>query len=141
MIYQELSLAPHLSVMENILLGVEPTTGPFIRWGEVKQRASEALQEIGLGEIDPKTKVGNLSLARQQMIEIARAIALDCRVLVLDEPTSSLTKGDIEQLFALIRRLKKTGISVIYISHFLEEVKSISDRITVNRLATHARTT
>ncbi len=133
MIYQELSLAPHLSVMENILLGVEPTTGPFIRWGEVKQRASEALQEIGLGEIDPKTKVGNLSLARQQMIEIARAIALDCRVLVLDEPTSSLTKGDIEQLFALIRRLKKTGISVIYISHFLEEVKSISDRITVLR--------
>lgn len=133
MIYQELSLAPHLSVMENILLGVEPTSGPFIKWGEIKKRASDALTEIGLGDVDPKTEVRNLSLARQQMVEIARAIALDCKALVLDEPTSSLTRGDIEQLFALINRLKSRGISVIYISHFLEEVKEISDRITILR--------
>lgn len=133
MIYQELSLAPHLSVMENILLGVEPTSGPFVKWGEIKQRASDALAEIGLGDVDPKTEVRNLSLARQQMVEIARAIALDCKVLVLDEPTSSLTRGDIEQLFALINRLKAKDISVIYISHFLEEVKEISDRITILR--------
>ncbi len=133
MIYQELSLAPHLSVMENILLGVEPTAGPFVKWSEIKQRASDALSEIGLGDVDPKTEVRNLSIARQQMVEIARAIALDCKVLVLDEPTSSLTKGDIEQLFALINRLKARDISVIYISHFLEEVKEISDRITILR--------
>ena len=133
MIYQELSLAPHLSVMENILLGVEPTKGPFIKWGEIKKRASDALTEIGLGDVDPKTEVRDLSLARQQMVEIARAIALDCQVLVLDEPTSSLTRGDIEQLFALINRLKARGISIIYISHFLEEVKEISDRITILR--------
>jgi len=133
MIYQELSLAPHLSVMENILLGVEPTSGPFIQWGAIKKQASEALSEIGLGDVDPKTEVRNLSLARQQMVEIARAIALDCQTLILDEPTSSLTRGDIEQLFALINRLKARGISVIYISHFLEEVKEISDRITILR--------
>ncbi len=133
MIYQELSLAPHLSVMENILLGVEPTMGPFLKWSEIKRRATDALKEIGLGDVNPKTEVRKLSLARQQMVEIARAIALDCKVLVLDEPTSSLTRGDIEQLFALINRLKKRDISIIYISHFLEEVKEISDRITVLR--------
>ena len=133
MIYQELSLAPHLTVMENILLGVEPTSGPFVKWGEIKRRASDALSQIGLGDVDPKTEVRNLSIARQQMVEIARAIALDCKVLVLDEPTSSLTRGDIEQLFALINRLKARDISVIYISHFLEEVKEISDRITILR--------
>ncbi len=133
MIYQELSLAPHLSVMENILLGVEPTIGPFLNWSQLKKRAIAALAEIGLGDVDPKMEVRKLSLARMQMVEIARAIALDCKVLVLDEPTSSLTRGDIEQLFALINRLKSSGISVIYISHFLEEVKEISDRITVLR--------
>ena len=133
MIYQELSLAPHLSVMENILLGIEPTTGPFVRWSEIYRRASAALDEIGLPDVDPKTKVRDLPLAHQQMVEIARAIALECQVLVLDEPTSSLTREDIEQLFILISRLKARGIAIVYISHFLEEVKEVSDRITVLR--------
>jgi ribose transport system ATP-binding protein len=133
MIYQELSLAPHLSVMENILLGIEPTVGPFMRWGEMRKRAAAALAEVGLGDVSPETPVRQLSLAQQQMIEIARAVALECRVLVLDEPTSSLTRRDIERLFALIRRLRDRGISVIYISHFLEEVQEISDRFEVLR--------
>ncbi|MEM7314312.1 MAG: sugar ABC transporter ATP-binding protein, partial [Planctomycetota bacterium] len=133
MIYQELSLAPHLSVMENILLGVESTTGPFVNWRLSKSRAKAALTELGLGDMDVSARVSDLSIGRQQMVEIARAIALDCRVLVLDEPTSSLTASDIEQLFALIRRLRSQGMSIIYISHFLEEVKEISDRITVLR--------
>jgi len=133
MIYQELSLAPHLSVMENILLGVEPTRGPFMDWKATRIRSKDALVEIGLGDVDPTIDVRQLSIARQQMVEIARAIALDCRVLVLDEPTSSLARHDIEQLFALIRRLRDKGISIIYISHFLEEVKEISDQITVLR--------
>ncbi len=133
MIYQELSLAPHLSVMENILLGIEPTTGPFVRWSEIYGRARAALDEIGLTDVDPKTKVRDLSLAQQQMVEIARAISLNCQVLVLDEPTSSLAREDIEQLFILINRLKERGIAIVYISHFLEEVKEISDRITVLR--------
>jgi ribose transport system ATP-binding protein len=133
MIYQELSLAPHLSVMENILLGIEPTVGPFVRWPELRRRAKAALEEIGIGDVSPDTPVRNLSLAQQQMVEIARAVALESRVLVLDEPTSSLTRRDIERLFALIRRLRDRGISVIYISHFLEEVQEISDRFAVLR--------
>lgn len=133
MIYQELSLAPHLSVMENILLGVEPTLGPLVDWAAMRRRSVEALKEVGLGDVPPHIEVRKLSLARQQMVEIARAVAMDSRVLVLDEPTSSLTQQDIEKLFALIRRLKAKGLAVIYISHFLEEVREISDRFTVLR--------
>jgi ribose transport system ATP-binding protein len=133
MIYQELALAPHLSVMENILLGIEPTRGPLLNWPEMKRRATAALAEVGLSHISPEIEVRKLAIAQQQLVEIARAVALDCRVLVLDEPTSSLTAKDIEKLFALIRRLKAKNISVIYISHFLEEVQAISDRFTVLR--------
>jgi ribose transport system ATP-binding protein len=133
MIYQELALAPHLSVMENILLGIEPTRGPFMHWPELKRRAITALREVGLEHVSPDLEVRKLSLAQQQLVEIARAVALECRVLVLDEPTSSLTAKDIEKLFALIRRLKARNISVVYISHFLEEVQAISDRFTVLR--------
>lgn len=133
MIYQELSLAPHLSVMENIYLGVEPCRGPLIHWQEMRRRANDALDEVGLGDVDPDTEVRRLSIAKQQLVEIARAVALDCRVLVLDEPTSSLTQQDIEKLFALINRLKAKGVSIIYISHFLEEVQEISDRFSVLR--------
>jgi ABC-type sugar transport system ATPase subunit len=101
MIYQELSLAPHLSVMENILLGVEPTTGPFVRWREMRRRAAAALAEVGLKGVRPDTPLARLSIAQQQMVEIARSVALDCRVLVLDEPTSSLTRHDIDRLVVL----------------------------------------
>jgi ribose transport system ATP-binding protein len=133
MIYQELALAPHLSVMENILLGIEPTHGPLMNWREMRVRATAALREVGLEHIAPDAEIRRLAIAQQQLVEIARAVALDCRVLVLDEPTSSLAARDIEKLFALIRRLKGKGISVVYISHFLEEVRAISDRFTVLR--------
>ena len=133
MIYQELSLAPHLSVMENILLGVEPTAGPFVRWPEMRRRAAAALAEVGLTGVRPDTPVSRLSIAQQQMVEIARSVALESRVLVLDEPTSSLTRHDIDRLFALIRSLRGRGIAIIYISHFLEEVQQISDRFAVLR--------
>lgn len=133
MIYQELSLAPHLSVMENILLGVEPCRGPLLDWRAMRQRASQALREVGLEQVDPATIVRTLPIAQQQLVEIARAVALECRVLVLDEPTSSLTLQDIEKLFDLIRRLTARDIAVVYISHFLEEVQRISDRFTVLR--------
>ena len=133
MIYQELALAPHLSVMENILLGIEPTRGPLMDWPEMKRRAAAALAEVGLSHVTPEIEVRKLAIAQQQLVEIARAVALDCRVLVLDEPTSSLTSKDIEKLFALIRRLKAKNISIIYISHFLEEVRAVCDRFTVLR--------
>ena len=133
MIYQELSLAPHLSVMENILLGIEPTRGPLLRWSEMRSRAAAALHEVGMDDIRPDTPVNRISIAQQQMVEIARSVALESRVLVLDEPTSSLTRQDIERLFGLIRTLRGRGISIIYISHFLEEVQQVSDRFAVLR--------
>ena len=133
MIYQELSLAPHLSVMENILLGIEPSRYGLVHWKAMKSKSIEALSAVGLEQVDPELPVNQLSIGQQQLVEIARAVALDCRVLVLDEPTSSLAAKDIEKLFKLVRTLSSKGISVIYISHFLEEVKSISDRYTVLR--------
>ena len=133
MIYQELSLAKHLSVMENILLGIEPTLGPIIDWRSIRRRARESLGILGRPDIGVDVSVAKLSLAQQQLVEIARAVAVGCRVLVLDEPTSSLTRGDIGRLFELVRRLRSQGHAIVYISHFLEEVKEISDRFTVLR--------
>lgn len=133
MIYQELSIAPDLSVMENILLGVEPTYGPIINWSEMRHRATRALSEIGHDDIDPARRAGDLSIAQQQLVEIARALVLGSKVLVFDEPTSSLTRRDIEKLFQMLRRLRGQGMGIIYISHFLEEVRTIADRFTVLR--------
>jgi ribose transport system ATP-binding protein len=133
MIYQELSLARHLSVMENILLGMEPTRGPFMKWADVRQRAAAAMAQLGKEHIPLDLPVSRLSIAEQQMVEIGRAVAVGCKVLVLDEPTSSLTKKDIVHLFDLVRRLKSQGHAIVYISHFLEEVTEISDRFTVLR--------
>src|SRR3954468_2179190 len=133
MIYQELSLAPHLSVMENILLGVEPTLGPMVNWRDVRARAASAMRQVGRPDIPLDAPARNLSVAEQQLVEIGRAVANECRVLVFDEPTSSLTQSDIVRLFDLIRRLKAQGQAIVYISHFLEEVKEISDVFTVLR--------
>ncbi len=132
MIYQELSLAPHLTVTENILLGVEPHYGPWMLWRHAQAKASAALEQLGV-DIAPNVEVRRLSPGQRQMVEIARALAVQARLVVLDEPTSSLSSSDVDKLFALIRRLKAQGISVVYISHFLEEVQEISDRFTVLR--------
>ena len=133
MIYQELSLAPHLSVMENILLGIEPVAGPFLKWREVRRIATESMAQVGRSDIPLAIRVSDLSVAEQQLVEIARSVAIGCRVLVFDEPTSSLTQQDTEHLFALIERLRADGHAVVYISHVLEEVFRISDRFTVLR--------
>ena len=133
MIYQELSLAPHLSVMENILLGVEPARAGVLDWREMRRRAAAALAELGHEDIPPEAKVESLSVAAQQLVEIARAIAVGCRVLILDEPTSSLGREDVRRLFDLVRRLKAQGHAIVYISHFLEEVKEVADRVVVLR--------
>jgi ribose transport system ATP-binding protein len=133
MIYQELSLAPHLTVYENILLGMEPTRLGMLRIGEMKRRAAEALNVLGHGGIGLTTPVSAFSPSTQQVIEIARALAIGCRVLVLDEPTSSLTRKDVQAMFELIRRLKSQGHAIVYISHFLEEVRTICDRFTILR--------
>jgi len=133
MIYQELSLAPHLSVAENVVLGMEPARGGLLRWREARQRAAPALGQLGHPEIAPEAPVSTLSVAGQQLVEIARAVAVGCRVLVLDEPTSSLAQDDARRLFELIARLKAQGHAIVYISHFLEEVKQVADRFVVLR--------
>jgi ribose transport system ATP-binding protein len=135
MIHQELSLAPHLTVMENIVLGVEPTRGPLgvVDRDRMRQIGGAALAELGHADIPLDAVAANLSPAAQQLVEIARARAIGCRVLVLDEPTSSLTHGDVRKLFDLIGRLKTQHIAVVYISHFIEEVKQVSDRVVVLR--------
>ncbi len=133
MIYQELSLAPHLTVAENILLGVEPGRFGLVARREMSRRAQEAMARLQHPEISPTALVGDLSPAAQQLVEIGRSLAVGCRVLVLDEPTSSLTSQDVERLFEVIGHLRQEGHAIVYISHFLEEVKRIADRITVLR--------
>jgi ribose transport system ATP-binding protein len=133
MIYQELSLAPHLSVEENIMLGMEPATFGVVRWKEVRRRAIEATAEFEHPDLVPDAQVNKLSVGSQQLVEIARALAIGCRVLVLDEPTSSLTQQDVKRLFDIIWQLKKQGRAIVYISHFIEEVKQIADKVTVLR--------
>jgi ribose transport system ATP-binding protein len=139
MIYQELSLAPHLSVMDNIALGVEPARrGALGALGVVHREAvrrtsRDALAQLGHSDIPVEAPVVELSPAAQQLVEIARALAFGCRVLVLDEPTSSLAHGDVRKLFELIRRLREQGLAIVYISHFIEEVTQVSDRFVVLR--------
>jgi ribose transport system ATP-binding protein len=133
MIYQELSLAPHLSVMENVVLGVEPSRRGFLRWGEMRARAKAALARLGRTDLDLDAPVSTLSVAAQQIVEVARAVALGSRVLVMDEPTSSLAREDTKHLFDVIAQLKREGHAIVYISHFIEEVKEIADRIVVLR--------
>jgi ribose transport system ATP-binding protein len=133
MIYQELSLAPHLSVAENIMLGMEPATLGVVNRRQVRRRAVDAITEFDNPELSPDVRVGTLSAGSRQLVEIARALAIGCRVLVLDEPTSSLTQHDVRRLFELIGRLKEQGKAIVYISHFIEEVKQVADRVTVLR--------
>jgi ribose transport system ATP-binding protein len=133
MIYQELTLAPHLSVEANILLGLEQSRFGFLRGREQRRQVEEALRVLGHPEIEFDAPVSGLGPAAQQLVEIARALLLEVRILVLDEPTSSLTQKDARLLFALIDRLRQRGVTVVYISHFLEEVEAIADRLTVLR--------
>jgi ribose transport system ATP-binding protein len=133
MIYQELSLAPHLSVMENIMLGVEPVKRGVVQRDRMRETARSALAQLGHADIAPDALVRDLQPAAQQLVEIARALAVGCRVLVFDEPTSSLGRADVHTLFELIERLKSRGLAIVYISHFIEEVKAIADRFVVLR--------
>jgi ribose transport system ATP-binding protein len=134
MIYQELSLAPHLSVMENIALGIEPGRFGIVDRQRMRQTATDALRQLGHTDISPEAVVASVSPAAQQLVEIARALSRTrCRVLILDEPTSSLSHDDVRQLFDLLARLKQQGLAIIYISHFIEEVKQVSDRFVVLR--------
>jgi len=131
MIYQELNLALHLSAQENILLGTESAHLGWIDPSASRKRARAALAQLGHEGLDLDRIAGEFSIAEQQVIEIARALLIQPQVLIMDEPTSSLTQADTEKLFVTIDRLRTQGVSVIYISHFLEECRRIADRYTV----------
>lgn len=133
MIYQELTLAPHLTVAENILLGIEDHRFGWVNRKRAEANVREALDVLEHSEISPDEKVDRLSISAQQLVEVARALVAKAKVLILDEPTSSLTQKDTARLFGVIRRLRDRGVTTIYISHFLEEVQEISDSFTVLR--------
>jgi rhamnose transport system ATP-binding protein len=140
-IYQQPALFPDLTVAENIAMGLEKPS-PFrrVRWNERNRRARELLQSVG-AEIQADTEVRQLSMPQQQLVEIARALGAGARILIMDEPTASLTSKEVELLFSVIREMRRRGVSVIYISHRLDEIFSIADRMTVLRdgqsVATH----
>jgi ABC-type sugar transport system ATPase subunit len=131
-IYQELSLVKDLSVAENIFLGREPRRFGVINWEKLYSRAQKLLDDLHLA-IDPLTPVRNLGIGQQQLVEIAKALSQDARIVVLDEPTAALTDAEVETLFGILNKLRSRGVAMIYISHKLDEVFRISDRITVLR--------
>jgi ABC-type sugar transport system ATPase subunit len=132
MVHQEFALAPHLTVADNLALGRERTRAGLIVRGSERQRAQELLERVRL-DIDPRRRVSTLPVADQQRVEIAKALAVDAKVVIMDEPTATLTEPEIDELFELIEQLKSDGIAIFYISHRLEEVVRIADRVTVMR--------
>ncbi|MDR3376679.1 MAG: sugar ABC transporter ATP-binding protein [Ancalomicrobiaceae bacterium] len=138
-IYQELSLAPNLTVMQNICLGRETTLGGILDKAAMRRDCADVLKRLG-ARFRPETKVGRLSLAQQQMVEVARALSVNARILVMDEPTASLSSRETDRLFSLIRRLRDEGMAIIYISHRMAEVFELAKRVSVLRDARYMGT-
>ncbi len=132
MVFQELNILPHLSVLENIFLSNEPTHAGLYDWRAMRARAQEILDSIGL-ELNLNAKVRDLTPAQQQMVEIARALSTETKIIIFDEPTSSLTVKEVEQLYRIMEDLKRRGIAMVYISHRLEEIYRICERLTLMR--------
>ena len=132
-VYQEVNLCPNLTVEENILLGREPRRHGRIHWKEMRRKARDVLGRLQLGHLDPASVLSTHSIAVQQLVAIARSVQVDAKVLVLDEPTSSLDADEVRQLFDVVRGLRDSGVAVLFVTHFLEQVYEISDRITVLR--------
>jgi len=131
-VYQEIDLLPNLSVAENICLGREPRRGGVVSYRLMQNRAREVLADLGV-DIDPASTLGGHPLAIQQLVALARAISADVKVLVLDEPTSSLDLDEVAELFRIIRELRSRGVAILFVSHFLDQVYEICDRVTVLR--------
>ncbi|WP_250006237.1 sugar ABC transporter ATP-binding protein [Actinoplanes sp. M2I2] len=131
-VYQEVNLCPNLSVAENIFIGREPRRFGRIQWSEMRRRAQRSLARLDL-DIDVSAQLDSYSLAIQQMVAIARAVDLSAKILILDEPTSSLDASEVRQLFTIMRRLRDDGVAILFVSHFLDQVYEIADRMTVLR--------
>ncbi|MFD0484426.1 sugar ABC transporter ATP-binding protein [Kineococcus sp. GCM10028916] len=131
-VYQEVNLCPNLTVAENVMLGHEIRRGPFIDWAATRRAARGYLQRLNL-DVDVRSQLSAHSIAVQQLCAIARALVVDSRVLILDEPTSSLDRAEVAELFRVIRQLRDAGVAILFVSHFLEQVYDLSDRMTVLR--------
>ena len=131
-VYQEVNLCPNLTVAENLFIGREPRKGGLIDWKTMNKKAGKLLQDLDI-HADVTQTIDNYSIAIQQMVAIARAVDMSAKVLILDEPTSSLDDGEVEKLFNLMRRLKAEGVGIIFVTHFLEQVYAVCDKITVLR--------
>ena len=141
MVHQELSIAPDLSVAENVFLGTQPVNGVgLLQWGRMAREARRQLAGLGL-DIDPGTRIGDLPIGLQQMVELARVLFSGARIIILDEPTSALSPPEVERLFAVLRRLRDDGRSIVFISHFLDDILRVSDAITVFRNGRRITTT
>ena len=139
-VYQELDLVPDLSIAENVFLGNLPKKAfRIVDWNELRARTSELLHDLGL-DIDPEMPISALTVAQQQLVEIARALSRQARIIIMDEPTSALSQSEIESLFTVIRRLQGLGVGVMYVSHKLDEIYEIADRVTVFRDGEHIAT-
>jgi len=134
-VYQEVNLVPSLSVAENLTLGRQPGRFGFINWRSTRRHAQQALSRLGL-DLDVNAELGSLSVALQQMVAIARALDRSARLLILDEPTASLDEKEVADLFAIMRRLRSEGMGIVFVTHFLDQVYSVTDRITVLRNGT-----
>ncbi|OHX18652.1 D-xylose ABC transporter ATP-binding protein [Chromobacterium amazonense] len=132
-IHQELNLIPQLSVMENLFLGREPSRFGLIDFAAMRRQARAQLAALGAEGIDPDAEAGSLSIGQQQMVEIAKALALKARVLIMDEPTAALTEREIDRLFGLMAQLKADGVAIVYVSHRMEEIFRVCDKISVLR--------
>ncbi len=137
-VYQELSIAPQLDVAKNLFIGNLPMKGGLVDHKELYRRTSEVLEELGMN-ISPKTIAGDLSVGQQQMLEIGRALTRNARLIIMDEPTSSLSEAETDTLFRVIHQLTEKNIAVVYISHHLDEVMYLSDRIPGTRTTSPRR--
>src|SRR5882757_7085597 len=133
MVHQELSVAPDLSVAENVFLGAQPTNRfGLVQWRRMAREAGEQLKRFGI-DVDPMSRLGDLPIGLQQLIEIARVLSSGARIIILDEPTSALSPPEVERLFATLRQLRDQGTSIVFISHFIEDILRVSDTVTVFR--------
>src|SRR5690349_9110311 len=133
LVQQELTLIPTLSIAENLFLHRLPARWGMVRFGLLRSQARRALAAVGLGHLEPAAPAGGLGVGEQQLVEIARALARACQVLILDEPTAALSDHQVELLFRHVARLRAGGVAILYISHRLDEVRRIADRISVLR--------
>lgn len=140
-IHQELNLAPHLTVAQNIFIGREPKGlfNLFLDEKELNNKAKKLFERLNI-HLDPRELVGNLTVAKQQMVEISKALSFDSKVLIMDEPTAALTDTEIDALFVMIRKLRQDGVGIVYISHRMEELKKITDRVSIMRDGTYVGT-